>query len=405
MAGRALAAVVPGWRPILGYDFAAFPMRVLRVADISRSTTAGMSGAMLRSGESLEALGHDVRYLFRDDLLGPRWSPQTRRLAVPVALCARVRRHHRQHPLDVVEIHEPLAGMYALLAASRWGRRHLPPCVVMSHGLEERCWHATLECRALLGVPTSLKSRISVATTLVGQARLALRFAGHVVVLNHADRDHLVSIRGLSPHRVSIVPNGVDPGLFDVPRSSAGHLRALFLGAWLERKGVGELVDAWKGLHAGRPSARLTIAGTGSASSLDYFPETCRDSISCIPHVPREELPGLLASHDVLVMPSWFEGMPLVALEAAAAGLAVVATRIPGVVDVFRSPRPESDGGILIDRANPDQLVVALDRLVADPEMLSGLQTAARRRASELPWSAAGLGFATAYRSASRKDR
>lgn len=368
------------------------------MGDAAGSAASGMSGALLRSSEQLTAMGHHVNLLFREDLLSARCPQRLRRLVVPLAVVVRVRRLHRDGPLDVAEVHEPLAGPYAFLAATAWGRRHLPPCVVLSHGLEERCWKTTRRCRAATSTPTSLLSRVSVPITLLGQARLGLRRATHVIVLNRNDRDELVEGWGLPPETVSIVANGVEPELLTIDRRPAdGSLRVLFLGSWLERKGVGELVRAWPVVHHRFPSARLSLVGVGSAAGAAAFAAAYPGSVTTVPSVSREALPELLADHDVLVLPSWFEGMPLVVLEAAAGGLAVVATEIPGVVDIFRPPDPERDGGVLVGCTDPSALGAALCRVAADPDLLARLQRAARRRVSNLTWASSAAGLAAAY--------
>ncbi len=375
-------------------------MRVMKIADVARSSTAGMSGVMVRTGSELELLGHSVEYLFRPDLLSARCPPRVRRFAVPFAVCLLVYRHQRRRRLDLVEVHEPIAGPYAFLAGTRWGRRRLPPCVVLSHGLEERCWKALLQCRSEAGIRTSGWSRISVPATLLSQANLALRRACHVIVLNQADHAHLVSNTGLPVERVSLVPNGVEECLLAIERRPASYLRVLFLGSWLERKGVNELYRSWPEVLNRFPSAQLTLAGVGTTSALDAFPVSCRASVAAIPTFAREDLPAILANHDVLVLPSWFEGMPLVALEAAAAAMAVVATEIPGVIDIFRRPDPALDGAILVGCVCPEALTSALCRLAAEPALLVQLQEAARRRASGFTWAASGIGYAEAYRKA-----
>lgn len=378
-------------------------MKVLRVADIPEAGPGGMVGAIRRSSEALEAAGHEVSFLFREHLVPGCRSPRLRRLVVPWAVAARAERLQKLCHFDVVEVHEPIAAAYAMLVSTRLGRRRLPPLVVLSHGIEERCWRTVLERRAATGVRTSLWSRTSVALTLLSQTRIALRRADRVVVLNRADHDYLRQI-GLPPTHISQVANGVEPELLAVSRRPAQHLRVLFLGSWLERKGVAELASAWVDVHVAHPSARLTLAGFGQAQPLALFPDEVRASVELVPLVPRPALAELLAVHDVFVLPSWFEGMPLATLEAAAASLAVVATRIPGIVDIFRPPDPHLDGAILVDGGRPRELGLAIGSLASDRGRLVELQAAARRRAAAFTWTATANGLAAAYAMA-RKAR
>lgn len=377
-------------------------MRVLRVADVTMSLRAGYSRALLRSGEELNQLGHEVDYLFREDLLGERWPIPLRRLVVPLAIPWRVHRHTRWSAVDIVEIHEPQAGIYSLIAASRLGRRRFPPCVVNSQGLVEPNWRTTMECRIRGGRKTPLWSRVSVATTLLPQVRLGLRRSAHVAVANEANRSYLVGQLGLPVEKVTVISNGVDASTLALDRIPRDGLRLLYLGAWLERKGIEDLVVAWSQVSGVFPSASLTLAGMrlDPSTLLADFHESCRSSISVIPDLPREEIGSLLSEHDALILPSWFEGMPLVALEAAAAGLAIVATDIPGINDIFRKPDPQLDGAILAPLRDSVALAQAIGRLAAEPELRTKLQEQARRRASELTWRSSAMAFERAYEAA-----
>lgn len=351
---------------------------------------------MLRGGKVLAEAGHEVHYVFGEDLLSRRVPHRARRLLAPLAVVRRVVALHRVSPLDVVEVHEPLGAWYGLLAASSFGRKVLPPMVVLSHGLEDRCWRTTLEHRSRHGVTTPRWSRISVRWTLLVQARVALSHAAHVVVLNSEDRRILLA-RGMNEARVSVVPNGVDQSLFEIGHSPSAHLRFVFLGSWIERKGISALTEAWEEVHCAHPGVTLTLAGVGNVRIEDHFSASSRTSVTTIPSVRRDDLPQLLSDHDVLVLPSWFEGMPLVALEAAAASLAVIAAGIPGVTDIFRPPNPEADGALLFSHRDHGGLAIALRRLAGDPALVSDLRQAGHARASSFSWETTALGLAAAY--------
>ena len=154
-------------------------MRILRVADIPRDVPGGMHGYMMNSGQALAEMGHTVRYLFREDLGRRPRDGGPRRLTTPWMIVLQILR--RRAGFDVVEIHEPRAALYALLSAR--AAAALPPCVVLSHGLEPRRWGETKEHWKLMGRPGSLKTRVLYPATVVGPSRYALRHASQVVVL------------------------------------------------------------------------------------------------------------------------------------------------------------------------------------------------------------------------------
>jgi glycosyltransferase involved in cell wall biosynthesis len=111
----------------------------------------------------------------------------------------------------------------------------------------------------------------------------------------------------------------------------------------------------------------------------------------------------LVRTHGVFVLPSYFEGMPLAMLEAAAAGLPCVVCAVCGNLDFFRPERPERDGGVLVSPHDADALTDALDRLVSDPELRSELGARARARARSFTWRQNASQALHAYRAAMRR--
>jgi glycosyltransferase involved in cell wall biosynthesis len=277
---------------------------------------------------------------------------------------------------DVAEVHEPLAWAAALVL-----RR--PAVVVMSHGLEVTHWRALVRH----GERAGRLRRAWLWGSLLGPSVLAVRRAAAVMVLNSADQRYVRDELGVAAQRCVQVPNGADPGLLAVVPSTGDGF--LFLGSWLPRKGVGELLQALGGL--GRLS--LTIAGTGDAVGLP-------GGALRMSSVSREALPDLLGNHSVLVLPSWYEGMPLVALEAAAAGMAVIGSAIPGLVEIF--PDGEQHGALLVPPGDADALAEALRALRDDAPRRQRLQLAARHRARGFTWDRCAEAQEQAYEVATR---
>jgi glycosyltransferase involved in cell wall biosynthesis/GT2 family glycosyltransferase len=358
---------------------------ILRVADVAGSATAGMSGYMLSSAQEMERLGHRVSFWFRDQLAPAMTHSGMRRLLLPWVIAAKViDAIHRGERFDVVEVNAASSGTYGLIARLLGTR--LPASVVLSHGLDERRWDAELAHLRVYGRRPPLRSRILVPLTLLSQARLACRTAEAVLVVSSADRDYLIDRMDVRPDRVSCVFAGVSRRLFEVTRTPRRDARLLFLGGWLERKGTLELVAAWRRLAADREGVRLTIAGVGDSAQARADTKGLA-RVDLIEKVRRDELPGLLADHDLFVLPSWFEGMPLSMLEAAAAGLACVVCAICGNLDMFRPDDPRRDGAILIPPNDSDALYHALATLVDDGDLRFVLGTRARERAREFTWA------------------
>lgn len=373
-------------------------LRILRVADVPGCATAGMSGYALSSAQEMERLGHRVSLWFHDQLAPGVTHSGMRRLLLPWLIVAKVldaiRRGER---FDIVEINAMSAPAYGLMV--RLLGTLLPVSVVLSHGLDERGWQALVAHLRVYGRRPPLRSRILVPLTLLSQCRLACRMAEAVLVVSSADRDYLIDRMGVRPDRVSCVFGGVSERLFEVARTPRRDARLLFLGGWLERKGTLELVAAWSRLAADRQSVRLTIAGVGDSERARADTKGL-ERVDLIEEVRRDELPELLADHDLFVLPSSFEGMPLAMLEAAAAGLACVVCSVCGNLDMFRPDDPLRDGAILIPPNDAEALYHALVTLVDDGALRFALGARARDRAREFTWARNAERTLAAYASA-----
>jgi glycosyltransferase involved in cell wall biosynthesis len=153
--------------------------------------------------------------------------------------------------------------------------------------------------------------------------RLLLRRAGHLVGQTPAAAAELRAV--VEEERIAVVPTPVER--VDPPPLS-GEPRALFTGRLTGQKGLDGLLDAWELVLERVPAARLTIAGNAEGSGSLWPPveeelkrrvaasPSLRDSVSFSGWVA--DVSGLLADHDVYVLPSRSEGMSNALLEAGA---------------------------------------------------------------------------------------
>jgi starch synthase len=102
--------------------------------------------------------------------------------------------------------------------------------------------------------------------------------------------------------------------------------------------------------------------------------------------VPRHDLPNLLHQCDVLVLPSYFEGFPLVQLEALASGLPIIGTEATGAPDLI------TDGveGYVTEVGDAEALRDKLSKFIASPSDLTNMSMAARHCAERYSWDAYG---------------
>lgn len=177
------------------------------------------------------------------------------------------------------------------------------------------------------------------------QARLCPHLAGIVregcarndrfAVLHDDHARGVVDLLGVEPSRVHVVGAGYRSEIFHAEgRGVATRPRLLFAGKLSHAKGLGPLLEAWEIVASRLPGAELHIAGGGSGAESDHF----RDRISGMGpdvhhHGPLkpEALADLMRTCSAFVLPSFYEGLPLVLIEALACGCRLVATDLPGV--------------------------------------------------------------------------
>jgi len=268
------------------------------------------------------------------------------------------------------------APLYAL-DVLRWmlRLRRIKPAVVH---LDYYGWAPSLACAAYLsGIPV-----VSRAGGAYNKRNMANRWIKAYVANCTAQAASLLS----SPLAPRVIVTGslfslnrLKPPfqpLRPIPPKAGGHLRLLFLGQLVERKGIDTLVAAFARMET---SADLLLAG-GDWNSYG-FPRQIRDMIADLNiqdrvHLEnhRPDVGALLDNCDIFVLPSRSEARPRTIIEALYLGKPVVASGVGGI------PTLIEDGvtGLLVPPDRPDILAAALDRLAADEDLRRRLGTAGR---------------------------
>lgn len=220
-----------------------------------------------------------------------------------------------------------------------------------------------------------------------------LRAAASVVVFTAEQRAAATARYRLDPARVAVLPNGVRESFFCTDQR---HLhdkpRLLFVGRLSVQKNVPLLLHALDGVSE---RFETTLVGDGDQGRmLRKTAERLRlQNVRFHGRADGAELRGLYAGADVLVLPSEREGMPLVLLEALAAGLPTVATDIPGNRDVVAPGRT----GLLVPPSDPARLRQALLEVTGDAQHYQRMSEAARARAARYSWTSIGAEFERFY--------
>lgn len=200
--------------------------------------------------------------------------------------------------------------------------------------------------------------------------------------------------QGIPEQSASVIPNAVDLGLFRPAQGSdknrdAGTLRVGFAGQWAPRKGIDDLLQAWQSITPAFPNAQLCLAGgSGLWKNAQITPgsEDCglkvqrmeqEGSVRAVGPLPRNQMPAFWNSLDIAVVPSRYEPFGLVALEAIACGIPVVATAVGGLKEIVQ----DGESGLLVPPENPAALARALQELLTNEPLRRRLAQGARRRA------------------------
>jgi len=209
-----------------------------------------------------------------------------------------------------------------------------------------------------------------------------LRAAARVIALSPEQAEFLVATYGLAPSRVVVVPNGVGPE-FVVPSDGrdprGGAVRLLYVGRLSPQKNLPRLLSAIAEVSA---PVELVVVGDGEerANVVDLIERLGLRNVRLVGPQRGPALVGWYRWADVFVLASDREGMPLVLLEAMAAGLPIVATDVPGTRELV------GDAGLLTG-CHPAALAAGLDTVARDPDLRARLAAASRRRGGTKTWT------------------
>jgi glycosyltransferase involved in cell wall biosynthesis len=264
----------------------------------------------------------------------------------------------------------------AVLRLRRVVRRERPD-VVVAHGGEP------LKYAALAGVP---KERLAYYKIGIGGDRLhgvrgalhrrTLRRVGTIAAVSNDAADE-VRDWGVATMDVVVIPNGRDPALFasrDATREG-GVARLVFVGHLTASKRPDRFIEVVRRLREEGLDLEVSMAGDGPLLDALRAPAE-RAGVTLLGRV--DDVPGLLARSDMMVMTSVpeGEGMPGVLIEGGLAGLAVVTTRVPGAADVVA----DGESGFVVPVEDLAGLVDACSALVRDPDLRARFGAVARAR-------------------------
>jgi glycogen synthase len=190
---------------------------------------------------------------------------------------------------------------------------------------------------------------------------------------------------GVAPERVRVIGSGVTAGAFagDLPDPfpAVRRPRVVFVGRLVAQKGVETLVEAAALMRT--PGVQVLVVGDGPrrrALEAAIRRHGLADNVRITGFRPHREIPAILRHADVFCLPSRYEELGSVLLEAMQAGLPIVASDVGGIPDALGA------AGRLVPPADAAALAAALDALLSDPSEATRLGRLAREHVRAWDW-------------------
>lgn len=209
-------------------------------------------------------------------------------------------------------------------------------------------------------------------------------WADGIIAISNEIEQELMS-NGFPANKIYRIPNSVDTSMFCSRTTVQNEATPIisYIGRLSRQKGLDVLVKAIKNLQEQLCGMKVFIVGDGELKPMlqkmvcEYGLEDIINFTGAVSNVT-----DYYQQSSIIVMPSYYEGLPLVLLEAMACGVPVVASRVGGILDVLGPPiqrEPEAQGygitarGILVEPGNEYALAAALYRLSTDQQLRESL--------------------------------
>jgi teichuronic acid biosynthesis glycosyltransferase TuaC len=274
-------------------------------------------------------------------------------------IVARVRELQHSHPIDLIHAHAPLPCGHAAMLLSR---ELAIPYVVSVHGLDA---YSTQQ----------VKGRSQLWCRRITQR--VYRSSRRVICISEHVREQVLEGAGQSC-RTSVVYNGVDLQLFSPGKEPASNQpKIVSVGNLIPIKGHEPLIRAVAALTVEFPALSLEIIGEGpERERLELLTSklNIRDRVKFPGRRSRSEVAAAVQACTLFALPSRYEGLGCVYLEAMSVGKAVIGCREQGIAEVIQ----HGTNGFLVGPDNERELTLALAMLLRDETRRRNIERAAR---------------------------
>ncbi len=241
-----------------------------------------------------------------------------------------------------------------------------------------------------------------------GQIDRAVKHARHIIVPSESTQKDLTRLLGVPEDKISVIYEAADPSFQPLPLAATRRevmqqynipeAYILIVGTIEPRKNVNGLLHAF---HHLRTKYNLTDVGLVIAGSHGWLYEEIMETVSklglqkstyFLGRVPDENLRKLYVGARCLIHPAHYEGFGLPPLEAMACGTPTIVSNISSLPEVV------GDAALLVDPNNPEEIAVALQRLLTNPELHAELRAKGLQRAHCFSWEMAAQSTLEVYR-------
>ena len=225
--------------------------------------------------------------------------------------------------------------------------------------------------------------------TVVGKG--TMESADLITCVSKHERDMLVSEIGISEDNIKIIYNGInwkdwevlpDKKIFRNQYPEVSDKFVLFAGRLATNKGLSDLISAMKEVN--QESVDLVIVGADMGLGKDLVKEALEKGVKMhkLGHIDDDTYRSVLASAEMLVLPSEYEAFGIVLLEAAAAETAVIGTNVGGIPEAM-SP---NENGLIVEYNDVTNLAKSIANLLDDEKMSREMGIAGRHWAQNFSW-------------------
>jgi glycosyltransferase involved in cell wall biosynthesis len=225
--------------------------------------------------------------------------------------------------------------------------------------------------------------------------------ADALIAVSAATARDLAAFGGVTPRRVHVIHEGVDPGFLSRGSVSVGGLPPrylLFVSTLEPRKNVVMLLDAFaRAVDQGYPGELVLVGRWGwrtEAAQEALRRSPVRRRVRHLDYLDRETLSAVMHGAEALVFPSLLEGFGLPVVEAMACGVPVIVSRASSL------PEVAGEAALYVDPHDASDIAVAIGRLTGDPGLRECLSARGRARAARFRWEETARATAAVLRRA-----